>query len=145
VTSISILLQAKGSSVATIRPDATVGDVVEGLAANRVGALVVTEDGEHITGIVSERDVVRAIHARGAGVLAEPVRAVMTADVYTCERGHTIDALMALMTEHRIRHVPVLEDGKLAGIVSIGDVVKSRIGELESENSAIIEYIQTGR
>ena len=81
----------------------------------------------------------------GAGVLAEPVRAVMTAEVYTCERDHTIDALMALMTEHRIRHVPVVADGKLAGIVSIGDVVKSRIGELESENSAIIEYIQTGR
>ena len=145
VTSIGILLQAKGTSVATIRPDASIGDVVEGLAANGVGALVVTEDGEHIVGIVSERDVVRALHARGAGVLAEPVRAVMTAEVRTCERSDTTDGLMALMTEHRIRHVPVVAEGKLAGIVSIGDVVKSRIGELESENSAIIEYIQTGR
>ena len=111
MTSIGILLQAKGTSVATIGPDATIGDVVEGLAANGVGALVVTEDGEHITGIVSERDVVRALHARGAGVLAEPVRTVMTAEVYTCERDHTIDALMALMTEHRIRHVPVVRTG----------------------------------
>ena len=145
VISIGILLQAKGTSVATIHPDATVGDVVEGLAANGVGALVVTEDGERIAGIVSERDVVRALHSRGAGVLAEPVRSVMTADVYTCQRTDTTDGLMALMTEHRIRHVPVVTEAKLAGIVSIGDVVKSRIGELESENSAIIEYIQTGR
>ena len=145
MTSIGILLQEKGTSVATIGPDATIADVVEGLAANAVGALVVTEDGEHIAGIVSERDVVRALHSRGAGVLAEEVRSVMTVDVYTCERSDTTDGLMALMTEHRIRHVPVVSEGKLGGIVSIGDVVKSRIGELESENSAIIEYIQTGR
>ncbi len=145
MTRIGILLQAKGAFVATIAPEATVGDVVAELAARGVGALVVTEDGEHIAGIVSERDVVRALHARGAGVLAEPVRAVMTVEVYTCKATDTTDGLMALMTERRVRHVPVVADSKLAGIVSIGDVVKSRIGELESENSAIIEYIQTGR
>ena len=120
-------------------------DVVAELAARGVGALVVTEDGEHIAGIVSERDIVRALHGRGAEVLAEPVRSVMTVEVFTCQSSDTIDGLMALMTDKRVRHVPVVADGKLAGIVSIGDVVKSRIGELESENSAIIEYIQTGR
>lgn len=145
MTSIAILLQAKGAFVATIGPEATVGDVVAELGARGVGALVVTEDGEHIAGIVSERDVVRALHARGADVLAEPVRTVMTVDVYTCEGTDTTDGLMALMTERRVRHIPVVADGRLVGIVSIGDVVKSRIGELESENSAIIEYIQTGR
>ncbi len=142
---ISSLLTAKGSFVATVDPLATVNDVVARLAEHGVGALVVSEDGEHITGIVSERDVVRALHARGAAALDDVVADVMTAEVRTCSPNDTIDELMALMTQHRVRHVPVVVDDCVAGIVSIGDVVKSRIGELESENASIIEYIQTGR
>ena len=142
---IASLLQVKGSFVATIAQGSSVADVVAGLAEHGVGALVVTGEGDRLVGIVSERDVVRALHTRGASVLGEDVGQVMTADVRTCAPADSVDVLMALMTERRIRHVPILEGGELAGIVSIGDVVKSRIGELESENSAIIEYIQTGR
>ena len=142
---IASLLQSKGAFVATIAPGQTLEEVLAALAEHGVGALVVTDDGEHITGIVSERDVVRALHRRGVEVLTEPVSAVMTAEVRTCTPEETIEALMALMTEQRIRHVPVVENDKLAGIVSIGDLVKERMGELERENSAIVEYIQTGR
>jgi CBS domain-containing protein len=142
---ISSLLQAKGGSVATIAPQRTVRDVVAELARHGIGALVVTEDGERIIGIVSERDVVRALHQRGATVLDDDVASVMTAEVRTCAPDDSVHSLMATMTEHRVRHVPVVVEGVLSGIVSIGDVVKQRIGELESENSAIIEYIQTGR
>jgi CBS domain-containing protein len=142
---IASLLQSKGTFVATIGPSQTLEQVLAVLAEHGVGALVVSEDGEHITGIVSERDVVRALHRRGVEVLTEPVSAVMTAEVRTCAPGETIEALMALMTEQRIRHVPVVEEDKLAGIVSIGDLVKERMGQLERENSAIVEYIQTGR
>jgi CBS domain-containing protein len=142
---IASLLQAKGTFVATIGPDQTVADVLARLAEHGIGALVVSHDGERITGIISERDVVRALHQRGVGVLGEPVAAVMTTEVHTCPPSETIDGLMALMTEQRVRHVPVVEEGKLAGIVSIGDLVKQRIAELERENSAIVEYIQTGR
>jgi len=142
---IASLLQSKGTFVATIGPSQTLEEVLAALAEHGVGALVVTDDGEHITGIVSERDVVRALHRRGVEVLTEPVSKVMTAEVRTCTPDETIEALMALMTEQRIRHVPVVEEDKLAGIVSIGDLVKQRMGELERENSRIVEYIQTGR
>jgi CBS domain-containing protein len=142
---IASLLQSKGDFVATIGPSESLEAVLAGLAEHRVGALVVTEDGEHIVGIISERDIVRALHRQGVGVLGEPVSAVMTADVSTCTPDQTIEVLMALMTDQRIRHVPVVDQGKLTGIVSIGDLVKQRMGELERENSAIVEYIQTGR
>jgi CBS domain-containing protein len=142
---ITSLLQMKGSEVATIAPDLTVEASLAVLAELGIGALVVSEDGVHIDGIISERDIVRALHRRGVSALGEPVSAVMTTAVHTCAPGESVDSLMALMTDRRIRHVPVVVDGALAGIVSIGDVVKSRIGELEQENTAIIEYIQTGR
>jgi len=142
---INSLLQVKGTAVATIAPDLTVEASLAALAEHGVGALVVSEDGEHITGIISERDIVRALHRRGVSALGEQVAAVMTTAVHTCAPEESVDSLMALMTDRRIRHVPVVVDGVLAGIVSIGDVVKSRIGELEQENTAIIEYIQTGR
>ena len=106
---------------------------------------MVTADGEHIDGIVSERDVVRALHHRGTPVLDEEVGAVMTADVATCAPEAEVDSLMGIMTERRIRHVPVVVDGRLVGIVSIGDVVKHRVHELEHENLALVEYIQSGR
>jgi CBS domain-containing protein len=142
---ISGLLREKGDFVATVAPGATVREVLAGLAEHGVGALVVTADGEHIDGIVSERDVVRALHHEGTSVLEQPVTAVMTAEVATCAPDHEVDSLMAVMTERRFRHVPVVVDDRLAGIVSIGDVVKHRVHELEHENLALVEYIQSGR
>ena len=110
-----------------------------------VGALVVSADGHTIDGILSERDVVRRL-ADGPDVLDLEIRAVMTADVRTCGPTDTVEQLMALMTEHRIRHVPIVDDdGRLGGIVSIGDVVKQRLGELEGENRALFDYITHGR
>jgi CBS domain-containing protein len=142
---ISGLLREKGDFVATVAPGATVREVLAELAEHGVGALVVTADGQRIDGIVSERDIVRALHHRGTPILDEEVTAVMTVEVATCAPDAEVDSLMALMTERRIRHVPVVVDGALAGIVSIGDVVKHRVHELEHENSALVEYIQSGR
>ena len=139
------MLRDKGDFVATIPPEATVTEVLAGLAEHGVGALVVTPDGEHIAGIVSERDIVRALHHRGTTILSEPVSTVMTADVHTCSPDASVDSLMAVMTERRIRHVPVVVDGALTGIVSIGDVVKHRVHDLEDENTKLVEYIQSGR
>jgi CBS domain-containing protein len=142
---ISGLLRDKGDFVATIAPEATVTEVLAALAEHGVGALVVTADSVSIAGIVSERDIVRALHHRGIAILNETVATVMTAEVHTCSPDATVDSLMAVMTERRIRHVPVAVDGALAGIVSIGDVVKHRVHDLEDENSKLVEYIQTGR
>jgi CBS domain-containing protein len=142
---ISGLLRDKGDFVATVAPEATVSEVLAELAEHGVGALVVTGDGAQIAGIVSERDIVRALHHRGIAILSEPVSTVMTADVHTCSPDASVDSLMAVMTERRIRHVPVVVDGALAGIVSIGDVVKHRLHDLEDENTKLVEYIQTGR
>ena len=142
---ISGLLREKGDFVATVLPGTTVREVLAGLAEHGVGALVVTGDGQHIDGIVSERDIVRALHHRGTPVLDEEVTAVMTAEVATCAPDAEVDSLMAVMTERRIRHVPVVADDALIGIVSIGDVVKHRVHELEHENLALVEYIQSGR
>jgi CBS domain-containing protein len=142
---ISGLLREKGEFVATVAPGATIVDVLNGLAEHGVGALVVTEDAKRILGIVSERDIARALQREGAAALDRPVTDVMTAEVRTCRPDDTVDSLMALMTERRIRHVPVVVDGELAGIVSIGDVVKHRVHELEHENTALVEYIQSGR
>jgi CBS domain-containing protein len=142
---ISGLLRDKGEFVATVVPEATVTEVLAGLAEHGVGALVVTTDGVQIAGIVSERDIVRALHHRGIVILSEPVSTVMTAEVHTCPPDASVDSLMAVMTERRIRHVPVVRDGALVGIVSIGDVVKHRLHDLEDENTKLVEYIQTGR
>ncbi len=142
---ITSLLRDKGTFVATVRPDATVREVVALLAEHGVGALVVSADGVRVEGIVSERDVVRRLHQRGAALLDDPVAAIMTGEVRTCAPGDDVESLMATMTEHRVRHVPVLVDGALAGIVSIGDVVKARLGELERERQALVDYVQTGR
>jgi len=142
---VAHLLRSKGDQVVTIAPDATVAVTVAALGEHRIGALVVSEDGRHIAGIVSERDVVAALASRGAVVLDEVVASIMTKDVVTCEPGTTVDELMAWMTERRIRHVPVVLDGELAGIISIGDVVKDRISELETETQTLHEYITGGR
>jgi CBS domain-containing protein len=141
---ISDLLRAKGDLVVTIEPRATVGQLLRALAEHNVGALVVSTDGRHVDGIVSERDVVRHLHRRGPELLDAPVAEIMTSTVHTCTRHDTVDGLMATMTRERVRHVPVLEDGALVGIVSIGDVVKSRLGELESERDDLVRYITIG-
>ena len=138
---IADVLRTKGSFVATVTPDSTVADVLGQLAEHRVGALVVSTDGTHIDGIVSERDVVRHLYRVGARLLDEPTRTIMTTEVRTCSPTDKVDDLMVVMTEHRIRHVPVVVERALVGIVSIGDVVKSRIGDLEGERNDPVAYI----
>jgi CBS domain-containing protein len=140
---IADVLRGKGGAVVTINPDATVAELVAGLADHNIGAMVVAgPDG--VKGIVSERDVVRQLHTHGASVLSRPVEKIMTSVVSTCSKEDTVDSLTLLMTENRVRHVPVLEDGNLIGIVSIGDVVKTRMQELESEHEQLQSYITQG-
>ena len=152
--SVKYVLQAKGSDVATISPDATLTELVDALAEHRIGAMVVSRDGSTIDGIVSERDIVRALRSEGLPAQRESrlihldkihVRDIMTAEVTTCEPTTSIDEVMTVMTSGRIRHVPVVAEGVLAGIVSIGDIVKARISHLEWERSALVDYVTTGR
>jgi CBS domain-containing protein len=138
---ISEILRNKGEQVATIEPEAKVRQLLALLAEHNIGAVVVSTDGATIEGIASERDVVRRLNERGAGLLDEPVSAIMTESVRTCEPSANVESLRATMTEHRIRHVPVVRDGRLVGIVSIGDVVKSAIAELETEREQLVDYI----
>jgi CBS domain-containing protein len=126
--------------VVTISPDATVRDLVALLAEHNVGALVVSEDGATVAGIVSERDVVRRLRS-DESVLDAPVSGIMTSEVHTCSSQDSVTDLMQTMTEHRVRHVPVVAEGRLTGIISIGDVVKSRIGELEFERDQLDHYL----
>jgi CBS domain-containing protein len=140
---IVTMLRSKGDFVATVPPTATVRELLGVLAEQRIGAAVVTA-ADAIVGIVSERDVVRNLGAAGGALLDQPVSSIMTVDVVTCGGEATVEDLAATMTEHRIRHVPVVDaDGALRGIVSIGDVVKSRISELESERDDLVGYIGT--
>lgn len=142
---ISDVLRVKGGEVVTVTPDTDVRQLLTVLAEHRIGAVVVSRDGNSVDGIASERDIVRALADRGESVLSEPVTAIYTAEVHTVPLGTQLEDLMRIMTEHRIRHLPVVEDGGLRGIVSIGDVVKNRIDELESERSALTNYISGGR
>ncbi len=138
---ITDVLRRKGDLVVTIAPGDSVQTLLDALAQHKVGALVVSSGAGAIDGIVSERDVVRHLHASGAEVLDRPVSSIMTSDLHTATPQDTIDDLMVLMTDKRIRHVPVVVDGKLVGIVSIGDVVKLRIEELQSERDQLTAYI----
>ncbi|OFJ51950.1 CBS domain-containing protein [Mycolicibacterium grossiae] len=140
---ISDVLKSKGAGVLTVAPDATLGTLLGCLVTRNVGALVVVDAGRPV-GIVSERDVVRHLHARGAGLLDLTVADIMSTHVVTCAPGDSVDALSALMTTHRVRHVPVVDDGALAGIVSIGDVVKTRMSELEQQQEHLENYIAQG-
>ena len=140
---ISDLLRSKGTAVATVEPQTTVTELISGLAEHNVGAMVVVGQ-EGIAGIVSERDVVRRLNDQGPALLSKPVSEIMTKLVATCTPEDSVDHLSALMTERRIRHVPVLVDGKLAGIVSIGDVVKNRMQELEKSQLQLEAYISQG-
>ena len=138
---IESLVRAKGTFVATIEPERTVAELLVDLGRHNVGALVVSADGEHIEGVVSERDVARHLAREGALVLERPVSVIMTRDVRTCSLHDRLEDLMLTMTRERIRHVPVVDGGRLVGIVSIGDVVKSRLDELQGERDDLIHYI----
>ncbi|WP_330278050.1 CBS domain-containing protein [Lentzea sp. NBC_00516] len=140
---IADVLRAKGTAVATIDPDVPVSELLRALAEHNIGAIVVV-GASGVAGIVSERDVVRRLHEVGIELLSSPVSAIMTADVFTCSPSDTVDSLTVVMTERRFRHVPVLSDGQLVGIVSIGDVVKSRIGQLEQSQDQLQAYIAQG-
>jgi CBS domain-containing protein len=140
---IGQLLRRKGSQVATIDGGRDVRTALAMLADHGVGALVVSADGRRIDGILSERDIARGLHERGAELLTQPVSGVMTGEVHTCVPGATVTELAQLMTDQRVRHVPVVDDGALVGIVSIGDVVKARLDELETERRQLVDYIQT--
>ena len=142
---IESILLAKGSTVTTISQSATVHEASKMLAQHKVGALVVSLDGDRIDGILSERDIARALAEHGTATLDMTVADLMTGDVTTCERSDTVDSLMELMTAHRIRHVPVLDAGHLVGIVSIGDIVKTRLDELQTETKTLHDYITLGR
>jgi CBS domain-containing protein len=135
------ILEHKGRRVVTIRPDATVSTAVHRLALERIGALVVSEDGHHLAGIISERDVIRGLAEDGAELLAAGRRVadLMTQHVQTCAPEDSVKHIMGMMTRHHIRHVPVLENGQLAGIVSIGDVVSNRLQEVELEANVLRE------
>jgi CBS domain-containing protein len=130
---VAAILKTKGTHVETIRPDSTLRMAALNLKVKGIGALVVSRDDERVLGILSERDIVRALTDHGPDVVRVPVSEVMTTTVKTCSPGDSITAVMARMTRDRIRHLPVIQDGRLAGIVSIGDVVKYRLDELELE------------
>ena len=131
------ILRAKGATVVTIRPDATVSQLVRGLHEQRIGAMVVSEDDRSVLGIISERDVVRGVAERGPRILDAHVAELMTRPVITCTPRDTVKQLMEEMTRRRVRHLPVLADGVLCGIISIGDVVKNRLEEMEMETNVL--------
>ncbi len=139
---ISDVVRRKGDQVVTVRPEETVERLLQLLEEHRIGAVVVSTDQSSVDGIVSERDIVRQLHSRGADVLGLPISAIMTADVTTCDPDTAIEDLARTMTELRIRHVPVVVDGRLRAIVSIGDIVKHRIDELQTERDQLVGYIQ---
>jgi CBS domain-containing protein len=142
---VNDLIKRKGSAVTSAPPETTVAALLDLLAEHRIGAVVVSS-GDGIDGIVSERDVVRSLRTAGAALLDAPISTVMTADVVVAAPGDTVEDLMRLMTDRRIRHVPVVADGgRMAGIISIGDVVKSRIDELEADRDQLIGYIHSSR
>jgi CBS domain-containing protein len=140
---ISDVLRRKGSTVATIRPDEPVSRLLALLAEHNIGAVVVV-DADDVVGMVSERDVVRGVHASGNDLLARPVAEIMSSTVTSCGPDDEVDNLMAIMTDGRFRHVPVVVEGRLSGLVSIGDLVKARIGELEEEREHLHSYLAAG-
>ena len=138
---ISDVLRVKGGQVVTVTPDTDVRHLLAVLAEHQIGAVIVSHDGTSVDGIASERDIVRALAERGAAVMSEAITAIYTAEVHTVTPQTQIEEVMRIMTEHRVRHAPVVADGGLQGIVSIGDVVKNRIDELETEQAHLTNYI----
>jgi len=141
---VETILRNKGNWVATIRPDATIAEAVDMLHRERIGAIVVSNDGDGVDGILSERDIVAALAEQGTNLLSRSVDDVMTHDVVTCDPGDTVGELMAEMTNRRIRHFPVVSEGRLCGIVSIGDLVKNRLDEVEFEAKSLRSFIAGG-
>ena len=140
---VRAILDLKGRDVTTITPDKTLGDAASLLSQHKIGALVVTGADRRVTGVLSERDIVKAVSAGGAAALEEKITARMTREVITCGPQDTMAELMGHMTAGRFRHLPVVENGRLVGIISIGDVVKHRLAEMERESSALRDYIRT--
>ena len=140
---VSIILASKGREVVTIAPSASLASAVGLLVEKRIGAVLILGADRRVVGILSERDVVRALAERGAGALEEPVSQTMTRKVSTCNENESVLNIMERMTEGRSRHVPVVDQGELVGIVSIGDVVKHRLHEMERDSTAMHDYILT--
>ena len=140
---VSIILAGKGREVVTIEPSASLAEAVQLLAEKRIGAALILGADRRIAGIISERDIVRALAERGAAALDEPVSQTMTRKVETCNESETVSSIMERMTDGKFRHVPVVDQGRLVGIVSIGDVVKHRLHEMERESVAMRDYIMT--
>jgi CBS domain-containing protein len=138
---VAHILAEKGSSVVTVQPDRTLDDAIHLLAKKSVGALVVTDGGRTMVGIISERDIMRALAHQGAAALDAPISSHMTREVTACQRETTSEEIMRLMTDGRFRHMPVCEKGRLVGIVSIGDVIKRRLVTMEAEHRAMRDYI----
>ncbi len=139
---VSSIIASKGNKVITAKPDVTLQAIARVLAENRIGAVIVTDSDGVIKGILSERDIVRAVAKSGPKALDETVSLHMTAKVITCQETDLITAVMEIMTTGRFRHVPVVRDGKLVGMISIGDVVKQRMAETEAESQSMRDYIQ---
>ena len=135
------ILKRKGTYAATVLPDARISEIIAALESEDVGALVVSADGERIDGIISERDVVRGLQVLGSDILQKPVKEHMTKNVITCNDSDRVVGIMALMDANQIRHVPVTDNGKLAGIVSMQDIIRLRVEELQSEADAMRSYI----
>jgi CBS domain-containing protein len=135
------ILKGKGSRVVTVAPHSSIHDLARRLRLEGIGAAVVSKDGQRVDGIVSEREIVRSLAEHGTRLLDKPVSDIMLAGVVTCKAEDSVKEVMRRMTRHRVRHLPVVEDGKLAGIVSIGDVVKSRLDEMELEANVLRDYI----
>ena len=139
---IAEILRTKGNAVVTARPETEVRALVVLLTEHNIGAVVVSPDGARIAGIVSERDIVRALGRYGSDLLGLPAARIMTAAVHVCSPDDHVESLRRIMTEHRVRHLPVVVDDRIAGIVSIGDVVKSALSELATEREQLVEYVQ---
>ncbi|MCG8692266.1 MAG: CBS domain-containing protein [Minwuiales bacterium] len=138
---VSSVLRQKGADVASVGPDQTIAETAALLSERRIGAALVLAPSGDVLGVISERDIVRGIAANGQNCLTLTVRSLMTENVISCGPDDKLDDIMSMMTEHRIRHLPVMDGGRLAGIISIGDVVKNRVAEIEMESKAMREYI----
>lgn len=141
--SVAQILREKGNNIISVNEDATVSEVLDILKQHRIGAVMVLKD-DDVCGVLSERDIVRALPEKGAALLNEQVNGLMTHDVVFCNPADSMESIMALMTENRIRHLPVQDNGKLVGVITIGDVVKHRIAETEHEAEALRSYIALG-
>lgn len=141
---VALILNDKGRNVVSASADTSLLDITKKLTEHRIGCIVIVDANKHVCGIVSERDIVRTIAKNGTHVLNEPVSTCMTKKVLTCQEADTIDWIMSEMSSHRFRHMPVVENAALIGLVSIGDVVRARIAEAEMEAAALRDYIATG-